>query len=673
MRCSSLFKQRLCLCPFVESRGRPSARALPSAPLGVKSFSFFFFFFLLNNNKIKIKASFITPRPRIAAQLSWQFGLSWERRNAYTYPVLLNVLPRSVADAESGEGLDRQTDMWSRRVMRAMLLLLSCATATLPHQGEGGGGMDRILKPDRPRPDQTDGGEDGAWGGERENEDPRSRSFDDAAETADQNSTARPDPEPEPEPDPRTPSGTGPCFGLVEEHEAVGRDLLNAVLEGWGREREPEQEDLTRFGLCSDPDGNSTGLDAVLSALAKGVEKDRGGLHVLHPTKALGGRRGAPEERADPPLPPAPPTAPLPPRRPGPRPDLCPGGTASTGGMRVSFGSPSLLPHRQTVCVSAGTRYAVLTRRQTKDHGHGQGQGQGQGQGHVVLRITVEANRAEEGEKRSLQDLLTGEGVGRTGTQGPLLLFQSRILDSADSPSNGLAPEVSPSPGPLAPSRTFHFLCVLQKFLSEALSPEKAESVPAQAASVSLDSLQSLPPLTLGASSSESLLLGLLNSSAPTLLRLEEAAARAAREATGGCGLGDRLQRLRELGSLPGEGAAPPADKGSDREAQYRALLLFKALQTVLGAWEEERSLRYVLEPATAAINNCEGPCGFPLAEANNHAILLHSHEQSGQPLGRSPCCVPLRYADLQVVELKGAGTEITIKPNMVATRCGCR
>ncbi|XP_035268150.1 muellerian-inhibiting factor [Anguilla anguilla] len=616
--------------------------------------------------------------------------------------------------------------MWSRRVMRAMLLLLSCATATLPHQGEGGGGMDRILKPDRPRPDQTDGGEDGAWGGERENEDPRSRSFDDAAETADQNSTARPDPEPEPEPDPRTPSGTGPCFGLVEEHEAVGRDLLNAVLEGWGREREPEQEDLTRFGLCSDPDGNSTGLDAVLSALAKGVEKDRGGLHVLHPTKELWGADEEHQRREltlrfllPPPLPHS--------RLGGLAPVLifALGGTASTGAMRVSFGSPSLLPHRQTVCVSAGTRYAVLTRRQTKDHGHGQGQGQGQG--HVVLRITVEANRAEEGEKRSLQDLLTGEGVGRTGTQGPLLLFQSRILDSADSPSNGLAPEVSPSPGPLAPSRTFHFLCVLQKFLSEALSPEKAESVPAQAASVSLDSLQSLPPLTLGASSSESLLLGLLNSSAPTLfsfprragellehrveldlqpplvavlrLRLEEAAARAAREATGGCGLGDRLQRLRELGSLPGEGAAPPADKGSDREAQYRALLLFKALQTVLGAWEEERSLRsarggqegsgkgggcrlqplsvslksYVLEPATAAINNCEGPCGFPLAEANNHAILLHSHEQSGQPLGRSPCCVPLRYADLQVVELKGAGTEITIKPNMVAMRCGCR
>lgn len=133
--------------------------------------------------------------------------------------------------------------------------------------------------------DQTDGGEDGPR--EQEDEEPTPRlqsgSSDDATATTDQNITVLRDPEPEP--DSRTQSWTGPCFGLGEDQEPDGRDLFNALLEGWGKEREPEQEDLTRFGLCPDPNGNSHGLNSVLSALANSVEKDRGGLHVLLPTK----------------------------------------------------------------------------------------------------------------------------------------------------------------------------------------------------------------------------------------------------------------------------------------------------------------------------------------------------------------------------------------------------
>ncbi|XP_036377344.1 muellerian-inhibiting factor-like [Megalops cyprinoides] len=319
-----------------------------------------------------------------------------------------------------------------------------------------------------------------------------------------------------------------------------------------------------------------------------------------------------------------------------------------------------------------------------------------------------------------------GEEGAPNGTLGPVLLF--RMDKAPNSPDSRLTPERSLSTAVLAPSRTFLFLCDLQKFLSEVLPGEKLESLPVQTAPVSLDTLQSLPPLTLGDSASEPLLLGLLNSSAPTLfsfprqlselqehrvelalqppllamlrLRLEEAVAQMVRESVGGRDIMDRLLRLQELSVLPREGEDPPAGtQGNPREAQYRALLLLKALQTVLGAWEEERGQRaarggqegpgkgnvcqlhsltvslkkYVLNPPTTNIKNCQGACSFPLTNTNNHVILLNSHWESGFPLERPPCCVPVDYEDLQVAELDGAGTKISIKPNVVAKACGCR
>lgn len=72
--------------------------------------------------------------------------------------------------------------------------------------------------------------------------------------------------------------------------------------------------------------------------------------------------------------------------------------------------------------------------------------------------------------------------------------------------------KLSPSP---APSGTYTFLCELQKFLSDVMPPQ-TQSQP-WAASVPLYSLDSLPPLSLGVLSSETLLARLLNSSAPTL------------------------------------------------------------------------------------------------------------------------------------------------------------
>lgn len=61
--------------------------------------------------------------------------------------------------------------------------------------------------------------------------------------------------------------------------------------------------------------------------------------------------------------------------------------------------------------------------------------------------------------------------------------------------------------------QTSSFLCELKRFLGDVLSQDHPESSPLQ-----LASLQSLPPITIGLSSSEALLVRLMNSSALTIL-----------------------------------------------------------------------------------------------------------------------------------------------------------
>uniref|UniRef100_A0A671SC12 Muellerian-inhibiting factor-like n=1 Tax=Sinocyclocheilus anshuiensis TaxID=1608454 RepID=A0A671SC12_9TELE len=276
------------------------------------------------------------------------------------------------------------------------------------------------------------------------------------------------------------------------------------------------------------------------------------------------------------------------------------------------------------------------------------------------------------------------------------------------------------------PSRTYLFLCELQKFLSDIL-PQKEGPAPQRGANaVSLDALHSLPPLSLGVSSTVSLLSGLVNSSTPTVfvfperqqglqthrvevtldspllsvlrMRLDEAMAQVKQQEVGQKVI-DRLQKLSELSALSPDGEDDEAVDKNRKEAQYRSILLLKALQVVLLTWEVERAQRaaradedgssvpsqcrlqsltvslrkFLLEPSTANINNCEGVCGFPLTNANNHAILLNSHIQSGQPVNRSLCCVPVDFDDLCVIELESEGTNIFFKTNVVATKCECR
>uniref|UniRef100_A0A8C2DCA8 Anti-Mullerian hormone n=1 Tax=Cyprinus carpio TaxID=7962 RepID=A0A8C2DCA8_CYPCA len=276
------------------------------------------------------------------------------------------------------------------------------------------------------------------------------------------------------------------------------------------------------------------------------------------------------------------------------------------------------------------------------------------------------------------------------------------------------------------PSRTYLFLCELQKFLSDVLPQKEGPTSQEGANIVSLDALHSLPPLSLGVSSTESLLSGLVNSSTPTVfvfperqqglqthrvevtldspllsvlrMRLDEAMAQVKQQEVGQK-VTDRLQKLSELSALSPEGEDEEAVAKEHKRAQYRSVLLLKALQVVLSTWEVERAQRAVradedgpsvpsqcrlqslsvslrkffLEPSKVNINNCEGECGFPLTNGNNHAILLNSHIQSGQPVNRSLCCVPVEFDDLCVIELESEGTNISFKTNVVATKCECR
>ncbi|XP_027007940.1 muellerian-inhibiting factor isoform X1 [Tachysurus fulvidraco] len=368
----------------------------------------------------------------------------------------------------------------------------------------------------------------------------------------------------------------------------------------------------------------------------------------------------------------------------------------NTEEMKIQFSSQDLQPNNQTACVSQATRFLVLTGIRSNSFGHE----------NIKLRMDVQQ---DGGKKLGLSKFQAITSWRKSRSESPvILLFPKKSVSENVPQSNG----------------TFLFLCELQKFLNE-VSPQGNPLLQDEVRTISPNVLRSLPPLTLGVSSSESLLRELVNSSGPTVfffpqsarlrthrvelalkpslrsvlkLKLDETLAQARMEEFGR-GAMDKLEVLSVLSTLSVDGEDLETGLEEQREVQYRALLLLKALQAVLGAWAVERAQRaardsqdgptrvtqchlesftvslekYLLEPATANINNCEGACGFPLNNGNNHAILLNSHLQSGQPLKRGICCVPVAYDDLCVIELNSDSTTISYKTDMIAKECGCR
>ncbi|KAM7388395.1 hypothetical protein PAMP_024571 [Pampus punctatissimus] len=362
-----------------------------------------------------------------------------------------------------------------------------------------------------------------------------------------------------------------------------------------------------------------------------------------------------------------------------------------TGGKldEITFTSQSLQPNTQAACILEGTQYILLTGKASEGHVHQR------------WRISVETKSADM--KESLKKLIGGKSGSNTSMTPFLLLSTERGTDIRYT-------KVSRS------SQTFSFLCELRRFLGDVLPQNHPESRP-----LKLDSLHSLPPLKLGLSSSENLLAGLINSSAPTIFsftsamfhmhhgelalpsalleelrrRLEQIVVQimeVIREEDLGHRSIKRLERLKELSTFPKVEVAAG-------ESQYRAFLLLKALQTVGRTFEIQRGLRatradpncsvrdnicdlkslivslesHTVGPNTAIINNCHGSCVFPMCNTNNHAILLNSHIESGNMQERPPCCVPVAYDPLDVVFLNQDGTYLSVQPDMVAKECGCR
>nr|AMX81308.1 anti-mullerian hormone Y [Hypoatherina tsurugae] len=273
----------------------------------------------------------------------------------------------------------------------------------------------------------------------------------------------------------------------------------------------------------------------------------------------------------------------------------------------------------------------------------------------------------------------------------------------------------NPQFGHIKGSSQTSFLCELRRFLNGVLPQDHTKSQLIQ-----VDSLQPLPSLTLGLSSSETLMARVINSSAPTIFSFTSWSSKLPVHQGQLSMSSDLLEVLRqrldqsEMQILELINEEEVAQKAVERlgrlkkftafqrkepaagERQFCAFLLLKALQTVVRAYNMQRVTRavpanpprspicglkpltvsfegLVLGPQNANINNCHGSCAFPLTNGNNHAVLLNYHIESGAAEERAPCCVPVAYEPLEVLDLNEQGAFLSIKPDIIATECGCR
>ncbi|XP_043079278.1 muellerian-inhibiting factor [Puntigrus tetrazona] len=484
------------------------------------------------------------------------------------------------------------------------------------------------------------------------------------------------------------------------DEEQLARSLaMDDFLSALSRESEFESMESQRFGICS-PGSSSLQISRLVQSLQK-----RSSLKGVHSTKDIWDAEKEGEMTLTLTFPrDAQPTSPASVML------LFSVDSIKGDGLRVKFNSHSIHPSTQTVCISEVTRFLVLTAGQSHAHVH------------LKLSVAIETWKETKPSVSELRDLLMKKVDNSNVSMRPILLFLS---DRDEQRTPHLKYHGNPLDEEL-PSRTYLFLCELQKFLSDVLPQKEGPTSQEAANSIYLDALHSLPPLSLGVSSTESLLSGLVNSSTPTVFvfperqrglqnhrvevtldspllsvlrtRLDEATAQVKQQEVGQK-VTDRLQKLSKLSGLSPEVEDDEAVAKEHKRAQYRSILLLKALQMVLSTWEVERAQRaaradedgptlpsqcrlqslsvslrkFLLEPSKVNINNCEGECRFPLTRGNNHAILLNSHIQSGQPVNRSLCCVPVEFDDLCVIELESEGTNISFKTNVVATKCECR
>nr|XP_061811829.1 muellerian-inhibiting factor-like [Nerophis lumbriciformis] len=403
---------------------------------------------------------------------------------------------------------------------------------------------------------------------------------------------------------------------------------------------------------------------------------------------------------------------------------------------QITFTSQSLCPNTQAVCLSEGMQYILLT-------------GQG-AMGDLRWKLSIETKSLKM--KKRIKELLTG-GNTQSSTVTPVLLFPRQDIslplatedggpgsdttfDAEERSAAAIFPQVFQSTvstsitrlkkkteqnasewtkiGDTDSFRPIFFLCELRRFLSGVLPHNRPDSPPLR-----LDSLPALPPVTLGLSSSESVLAELINSSAPTVFSFTGFTYHVHRgELAMPPGLLDELRQNLEFNMA--QVTEVLRDKGDSQrsimrlhrlwelcafsklnpvsgESQYSAFLLLKALKMVnrevlpkprvTRAQHEPSTQRdacrlksltvslesFLVGPNTANINNCHGLCSYPMVNTKNHAVLLNSHIENGNMQERAPCCVPVAYESLEVVDFDQNGTQLYKHPDMVATKCECR
>ncbi|XP_037530706.1 muellerian-inhibiting factor [Nematolebias whitei] len=465
-------------------------------------------------------------------------------------------------------------------------------------------------------------------------------------------------------------------------------DLLAVLREATGDDGELTNNSLTLFGICTAPE-NSTSRSG-LSEFVEEMRNHTEGMEVLHPSAVLMSEEGDQTTITVTFDLPQSPSLKLKPvlllafERP------LPGGE-----LGVALRSQSLQPTLQSVCISEGTQYILLTAKPIE------------GGGEQKWRISVETKSPVM--EQDLKYIFNGGKPGSSIRMTPLLLFSAEKRTDM-SRTNRF--------GSSSASSQTSFLCELRRFLDVVLPHDLSK--PPQ---FRLDSLQSLPPLTLGLSSSETLLAGIINSTAPTIFSFHSWSSRfpvrrgrlalssalldelgqkleksemqimeLVNEKQVALRTAEKLERLKQLSAFQKQEAA--AD-----ESQYCAFLLHKALQTVTHAYNMQRRLRatradsssspreyicalrsltvsfekLLVGPQSANINNCQGSCAFPLTNGNNHAVLLNSHTERGHVDERAPCCVPVAYDPLEVIDWNAEGSFLSIKPDMIAKECGCR
>ncbi|KAF3834729.1 hypothetical protein F7725_027287 [Dissostichus mawsoni] len=480
-------------------------------------------------------------------------------------------------------------------------------------------------------------------------------------------------------------------------------DIFAALRESVGNDDELTNSSVYQFGVCTASERSS-----VLLQLAKETRRNhRDGLEVLPPTGVIlaeENERGALLLTFDLPQ------SPL--LKPNPVLLLVFESPLTGGNLDVTFTSQSLHPNTQSVCISEKTQYIMLTGKASE------------GGVHHRWRMSIETKKPDMSKKPKptrhsywwkirkyhQHDSTSAFLWGRRNRNKVFLAFMFLIDMLLNHCQRDAQQHVSlcfsdiPTLHPRPPHRPLF-------------------SDPPEFPALQLDSLDSLPPLTLDLSSSDTLLAELINSSSQTIFsfpswgsmfqvflgelamspallqevkqRLQQTVTQVTEviemEGEVGCRAAKRLRRLNELSAFPEK--EPTAG-----ESQYRAFLLLRALQTVARGYEMQRSLRstrdstdnvwakacglrnltvslcrHFLGPSNAKINNCHGSCTYPLVNPTNHAELLNSHIENGNVQERTPCCVPTAYDPLDVMTFDEHGTSISIQPNIVAKECGCR